>query len=784
MAKFCLMPDQIQAVKNKLKEKGGEILTMSKEERQTVFNDALKNGVVATELNNRFQKAVEDKRKGALTKWLNTYLSEEVKTKTPEEKQAIEKTLIGAATKLSQKGLLNEKVFDNFIEDAVRAKLGIQVTAEEVTQINDLVKKMTDKKPSGNIGDQSTLDYLEARKAVEDYISSRSQSPFFKQLTGTFGRGNLLFSTPSITTNIIANTALSITEKIKRLAQLNIGKSFAVNGRVYETGANPELVASFIKDAQKIYQKTGIDVTRIMSLADDALLLGESKSNSSYKLFKLYENTIYKQGLGAPDVFYSAYNYASNLNINTTIAARAEGLSGTALKDRAKELFQQASNVTGVRSPEAELLREGATYAAQYATYQNNDRALTTGLLKTREMIDDMFPSLNLGTNLDPFIKTPANVFMTSLDYAGLTAPHALFTLLRETKKESPDVKVIERATGTLIAAGIGQIVAFAIAGGLKDDDYIPDYIQASAKQRELQKLGNGVFYGIKIGDKWVSLVYFGGVGITIAAIMQARQELNKGDSITTEGKVIDATTGAGKAVFAASSQLPLVNHLFQAVQFFQNDYNESGDDKVATFARGTIDEIMSRAIPAFVRTIGNITDPYQRQRNYNLGAKDAVVESFKANIPGLREDLTPKYDTFGNKLENKSAINSIFFGSRAAQAMNDPVLNEMSRLEQEGVHTIITTTTYKPVKLAKAELSNKKYQEYLGNIQQEVKQKLDLLITTDKYQKASDDNKAILLKNVREEAVKDVSRQMGYERFIKNWNPSSTKLKKEPLDN
>lgn len=777
------MPDQITAVKEALQKNGKEIIRMTPEERAVVFQNALKNGELAVELNNRFQKAVESKRKGALTRWLKTYLTEEVKG-TEEKKSEIEKSILGSLQKLYEKGVLNDQIFDQFLEDVVRAKIGIKVTPDEVAEINRLVKDMNAIPKNGRIDSEDTLKYLEARKKIEDYIQSRTPSPFFNQLTGVFGRGNLLFSTPSIVTNIISNTSMTILEKAKRIVGENIIQSYKINGRIYESGANPELVAKFMADAQKIYQKTGVDVTRIMSLQDEALTLGERRSHSTNRLFKFYEDTIFKQGLGAPDVVFSAYNYASNLNITSTIAARKElalkgELSPQAIKRRAKELFEEASNLNANRSTTAEMLREGATYAAQYATYQNSDRALTEGILKARQVIDDIFPKLNIGTNLDPFVKTPANVFMSALDYGGLTAPSALSTLWSETKKAEPDEMVIKKATDTLIRAGIGTIVAMAIAGGLDDDDYIPDYTQATAKQRELVKIGNGVYYGVRIGDKWVSLVYFGAAGITIAAIMQARHDRRISDSESEAGKNLDALGGAGKAVYSAGSQLPLLNHFFQIAEFYGEEYSQTGDDKLAMLGRGVIDNIIARSTPAFIRTIGNITDPFQRQKDYTLPLDQAVEESFKANFPVLREDLAPRYSSFGNKLESKGWINNIFFGSRAGQAMNDPVLNEMSRLEQKGIPTIITTTTYKPLKTAKMELPNQEYQAYLGAVQVRVKQKLDTLIASDLYQKQTDENKAIMLKNVRESAVKEVSREMGYERFITKWNPATTKLKK-----
>ena len=191
------MPDQITAVKEALQKNGKEIIRMTPEERAVVFQNALKNGELAVELNNRFQKAVESKRKGALTRWLNTYLKEEVKG-TEEEKQKLEKSLIGSLQKLYEKGVLNDKIFDQFLEDVVRAKIGLNVTPDEVAEINRLVKEMNAIPHDGKIDSADTIKYLEARNKIEAFIQARSQSPFFSQLTGIFGRGNLLFSTPSI----------------------------------------------------------------------------------------------------------------------------------------------------------------------------------------------------------------------------------------------------------------------------------------------------------------------------------------------------------------------------------------------------------------------------------------------------------------------------------------------------------------------------------------------------------------------------------------------------------
>ena len=66
---------------------------------------------------------------------------------------------------------------------------------------------------------------------------------------------------------------------------------------------------------------------------------------------------------------------------------------------------------------------------------------------------------------------------------------------------------------------------AFALSSLIDDDDYIPDYDLLLQGERNLVKAKNGVFNAVKIGNKWVSLDYFGPFAMPLAAVLNAKRE-------------------------------------------------------------------------------------------------------------------------------------------------------------------------------------------------------------------------------------------------------------------
>lgn len=739
------MPSQIAELRKKVQETGPKLFTMETQERMNLFQGKEVNEELANFVNEKFEKALTTKRKGAIHKWLEDFTI---------GKKVLPKDII---TKIANQ-IDNENV-DEIVETAVREGMGITLSNEELSTINRLVKELTQIQKTGEMG-LPTTEYMKKRMEIEEYMEMRNPDPFMTQFMSIWARAAMLASFKSPLLNIISNTAFTTSEAIVRMI---------VKGKV--TGANPELISKYMGKAMEIYNATGFDISRVESVYDEALLLGERRVKATNKVFQYAENVVFKNLMGVPDVWFSALNFAHSLDINTTKAAEAEGYTGEALKQRARELFEKASNITDPQTLEVDVLRQASTYAAKVATGQNDDRWATQNILRVRKELDNAIPQLMLGTNIAPFVKTPVNFALAGIDHspAGLILP--MINALKGTKPTT--VEEIEWYSHQLARAGLGILLGI-IAGYLlpDDDDYIPDYAQATPEQRRNVQMGNGVYYGIKIGDTWVSLQYFGPAATTIAAIMQGRKTYKYSESESEAGKATDLTLGASKALWSPVTQFPVLSSFLGITELLGTEnYSTTGDSKNEYAMDKLSDQIAGRLIPAIVSDVGVLTDDFDRRTRY-----DSLTDNFIRRIPYARETLDPKYSIYGEPIESKG-VAGFLFGSRGSKVMNSPLLNEVTDLNKKGVDVTVLTTKMKPMTTAKKELSPKEYDQYLAGVQNEVRQRMEKVMTTEKYKKASDENKAIILENERNNAIIDYSNKNGYERFVKGYKGNDVGL-------
>ena len=108
------------------------------------------------------------------------------------------------------------------LEDFVAEKLGVSVSAGEVEAIKVRAKKIDEaqKKLGDDLGNpnklQENLDFFKARKEMADYLLSKHPANRLKVLTGTIGRGMMLFSVKSPILNIGSNIEVGFTEALSR----------------------------------------------------------------------------------------------------------------------------------------------------------------------------------------------------------------------------------------------------------------------------------------------------------------------------------------------------------------------------------------------------------------------------------------------------------------------------------------------------------------------------------------------------------------------------------------
>lgn len=753
MAKFCLLKDQIDILKVKLREVGaGKLVSMTSKQRLDFFTEAL-GTTVGKELAVSFERALISKQQGALKNWAKNVFTEK------EKSDPRYNDVIGKIDRLREEGALNPVAVDQYLEQLVSTSLGLELKPEEIQKINELAQKIqtTSELPADNPFGIPNIEYFKAREEMNTYLQSITEAPLLDVISGIIGRGNLLASIKSPVTNVVSNVTGFLSERVVR--RMVARKA---------SGVNSDLVTPFIKHAYKVYKETGYDVVRMLQLQDESQTLGEGRTTTQgagniRKVARFYEDVVFKKAMGTPDVLFAAATFADSLNINSTKLADLEGLSGEAHKKRARELFLEATALNPNAKTEPVALREQAISDALYATYQDQSWIAETAL-KIRRFLDDVSGGLNLGTNLEPFVKTPANVVKTTIEYSGGTLPSVVVRLpsaISDAKNGKPET--LRALMRTAVRSGIGLTTAFLIASMLDDDDYIPDYAFADARQKELVRLNNAAYNSIRIGDTWVSLDYFGVLGAAISGFANAKKT----------GSVIDFSQG----VIGQLSRLPVINKIHEIWKWYEETkrYQKTDEELLNEAVGELVNNVYVRTVPMIISDMAKATDDSQRLDDY-----DEWYDNVLMNVPYMRESLPPKYNDLGEVVPTENALYTIFFGARIKTATDNAVVEEINRLHGENVEVTLSAAKMQEMVAAKNILSTEEYNEFQAAVQRNITTAYEKTINSSAYKKATDEDKEKMLEDLHKKIAQTTARNEGYYSRIQAEIKEQKRLEKE----
>lgn len=732
---FCIPADKIADVKKAMQAVGGKkLVTMTRDELTTLFTEPL-GATLGEQVATSFHKAAMSHKVDAMTKWAKKTLTAE------EAKQVVEDA-----------DELAKDVYEDMDGDVIERAIGATLTAEEVDTINDLVRKIDEASTlePDNIFSGYHTDFFKAKDALNKYLDTVNEMSALDVLSKIIFRGTLLFAPKSIVTNVVGNLTGGLSEKIVDTA---INRKFS--------GVNSDLIMPYIKYATGVYNATGLDIVRAMNAGGAKTVLGEhfKGAGQGKGVMRAYgrwiEQYVFRVGQGLPDMAFAAFHFADQANVLSTKAADAKGLTGEAHAEEARRIFLEATSLTldemNPEHAEAVLIKQEALKYALTATYQN-DSAWSKTALSVRQHIDEYTGFLNLGTNLDPFVKTLVNVAKLSIDMTGTLAPFETARLIKAYKQG--DTETIRKAVRALTRAGFGMTLAYLLSMLLDDDDYIPDYIIASSYQKQLAKTANASYNSIRIGDKWVSLVYFGTFGYALAGMLGARQA----------NSAPGGALAYYKNVALQIRQTPILGTVFDMYDYFDEaqKYNKTGGELVSDAVSGTADFFAARTVPAIVSDIAKVSDDYERYASYGI---DGVQARFQARIPLWREVLPEKYDAFGNPIETEAWYWIILSGSRMKSAPDDTTMyEELSRLSLTGEEVSLRFTSYKDVQVAKTVLTTEEYHEFEAKLGEEMKNAYANIMGTEKYKREDDPEKQKkMLMDEREGILKKVIREAGY---------------------
>lgn len=749
MANFCIPKEQSEMLKAAARAGKIDISTMyemSSTDRRSLFAKYV-GDKMAGDINAGFEKAMISERQTALKDW-----AEDVFT-TQEKKTAKFKDVIDKIDELNDMGVLSPESEKSFLSDLVAQRLGATVTSEEAKTISEKATKLQELATKETEYGTPTVEYFEAKRELENYLDSLTSSSRLRIATSTIGRATMLLSVKSPLLNIESNTVKGFLDMAER----------RITNRSL-TGSNGEYAVKYMRFVNEVFQKTGYDISRMQTLSTERRMLGEDVVNTQGKgavraIGRAYEDLVFKKLLSGPDVVASSVHFADSANIASTKFARREGLRGDVMRERALAIFKDATRIEP-KTIEGQSVRSLAMADAMYGTY-TNDSLYSDLALGIRKLFNIPSGDLRVGDQVMPFVKTPANVIGAGIDSSGITLPFDLTMRMINTVKGIHSGKGLREAAGEnftgfarkIVRAGLGMTFAYTLSTIFKPEDFVGEY-PISEKERKLFELKQATANSVKIGNKWVSLDYFGPLGVPMAGFLYARKY---GDNLPEA--VIKYYQGVGKQ----AAQIPGFDEFYNTVQALKESKPQK-EESLTTFlvraGNNVVDFISARTIPAIVYDYAKATDPSQRKVNY-----DSVLEKLEARVPELRKNLPEKYNIFGETLKSQG-WNTILFGERVRNAGEGKLLDELIRLESDkNLPALTDMAKTKDGRILQHQIGQERFDQAMRTFGTYFKQDLTELIDDSDYLDAeSDEERKKMIDDLKWETFEYVLDEYGYE--------------------
>lgn len=626
-------------------------------------------------------------------------------------------------------------VIHNFLEDA----FGITVSQEEADTLINKAEQL--KKVFENTLDESGNPSVESFRILSEMnrtVESMSPSHIMTVMSSIYGRSAMLASIKSPVLNILSNAENFATEGTIR--RFTIGADTSVDRKAIE---------DYMRYAWEVYKSSGFIVSGMQDIKDEIVTLGETRPTTQgkgrlRKIAQTSENIVFKYLMGAPDSVAKDMNFVDTADLLATKIAKEEGAQD--ISKRATEIFKDAILINPL-TEQGKQVREQALEQAHTATFTNNSM-ISEFSLKARQWLNMIGGNkFKLGDVVMPFVKTPANVQMMGLEY-GFGSLYTLYKVNEIIK--NPRSEVSKRAIKSAYRNGLGLLLATLIASMFEPDDYIPEFDNATQKDRDLAKAKNAPFNSIKIGNKWVSLDYFGILGIPLVGIMNARKGRN----------LIEGITGYVKSGIAQGMKIPGIKEGLAIWDSLSRTAAYSTTPKKAfeMVSNALLDQVRARTIPAIVNDVAKVMDKYERDTS------GSVLDKVQASIPFLRERLPERYTILGKPLETEG-LSVLLFGGRVKTAEEGQLVSEIDKLaKKQEQPSISDVTKYGDLRLLSPEKKIKVRKEFFREYSKEARK----VINSSGYRaKSAEDRKKALNKvrksvvaELKEKYAKDIKRE------------------------
>jgi hypothetical protein len=408
-----------------------------------------------------------------------------------------------------------------------------------------------------------------------------------------------------------------------------------------------------------------------------------------------------------------------------------------------------------------EMEADAVLYALD-RTFQN-DSKLAKGVVKIKKAIDD--PVYEAIANIIvPFAKTPANILDKISDYTPAGLVKAVGHLGKTAGKGTFDQKYFTQRLGRFLT-GSGIIIFGCLLAnkGIITGEPEKTTTKKGAFDKETGKQG----YSLKTPNGYVAYDWAQPIGSLLAIGADAYYQG------IDNGAILKGIEGAGNTFFDMS--------MLQSLNALMSYGNPMGGF-ITTMLGGT-----QQFTPTAVKQTAKIFDKYERDTKGDDYWENAL-NKFKSAIPGLRETLPKKTDTFGNPIivqEGYGPLQKIYnIAANPASVTKSTMTDyekEMDRLynldlgkgkksdvlpsildrtisDGKGTEYSLTPEQYNEYKKLYGDIAVKGLRDSKGNI---TRMGLEMVIRSKEYKELSDEQKAKKISRILSKAMDSAKDKM-----------------------
>lgn len=364
-----------------------------------------------------------------------------------------------------------------------------------------------------------------------------------------------------------------------------------------------------------------------------------------------------------------------------------------------------------------------------------------------------------------PFKKTPMNIAKLGIEYSPVgLVKSAIYDTAQLRKGNITVNKYIDNISKGLTGTGIALVgFALANAGILKasgsDDKDKASYDEAQGNQT----------YSIKIGENTYSLDWIAPSGIPlflgaeIYEIMQSKNESKSSSSdddkainqaINSAVNIMDGFTNAMNPM----TEMSMLSGLTSALQ----SYQQGSSQMIANMITNAGKSYVNQYVPTALGQIAKTTDEYERSTSTTKTAPlSKAMESTKnqimAKIPGLRQMLPTKTDTWGKDIKQPGNVvqraleNAVLPYTRKSISTNK-VDTEITKVyKNTGESSVLPDNINKYLTIDKQKyiMTSEEYSKYKKQYGQSSYNLLNNLVNSSQYQNLTDSQKQFVIEKV-----------------------------------